>query len=242
MLMLAPTPFFGDHGRHVRILEQVRALRRHDVEVLVVTYHVGRDVAAVRTVRTARLPWVRRLPVGFSIHKPALDLLLLVAAARAARRFRPDVIHGHLHEGAALAVVLGASSVDRPWPTSRGASPGSWSITTRSPPGDPWRRSRGPSSVRACAVRSGSSRRPRLRGRARHARGRRRTRDRAAGRRGPRGLSPGAPDRRLAPGAPPRGPAGRGVSGHPDVASAGSITSSRPGLRLPPRCLTPTCC
>ena len=107
VLMLAPTPFFGDRGCHVRILEQVRALRRHDVEVLVVTYHVGRDVPAVRTVRTARLPWVRRLPVGFSIHKPALDLLLLVAAARAARRFRPDVIHGHLHEGAALAVVLG---------------------------------------------------------------------------------------------------------------------------------------
>ena len=107
VLMLAPTPFFGDRGCHVRILEQVRALRRHDVEVLVVTYHVGRDVPEVRTVRTARLPWVRRLPVGFSIHKPGLDLLLLIAAARAARRFRPDVIHGHLHEGAALAVALG---------------------------------------------------------------------------------------------------------------------------------------
>jgi glycosyltransferase involved in cell wall biosynthesis len=107
VLMLAPTPFFGDRGCHVRIFEQVRALRRRDVEVLVATYHLGRDVQAVPTVRAARLPWVRRLPVGFSMHKPALDLLLLVAAARAARRFRPDVIHGHLHEGAALAVVLG---------------------------------------------------------------------------------------------------------------------------------------
>ena len=107
VLMLAPTPFFGDRGCHVRIFEQVRALRQHDVEVLVVTYHIGRDVPEVRTVRTARLPWVRRLPVGFSIHKPGLDLLLLVAAARAARRFRPDVIHGHLHEGAVLAAVLG---------------------------------------------------------------------------------------------------------------------------------------
>jgi len=58
-------------------------------------------------VQTARLPWVRQLPVGFLIHKPGLDLLLLIAATRAARRFRPDVIHGPLHEGAALAVVLG---------------------------------------------------------------------------------------------------------------------------------------
>jgi glycosyltransferase involved in cell wall biosynthesis len=107
VLMIAPTPFFGDRGCHVRILEEVRALRRHDVEVLVATYYVGRDVPEVRTVRTVRLPWVRQLPVGFSIHKPGLDLLLLIAAARAARRFRPDVIHGHLHEGAVLAVVLG---------------------------------------------------------------------------------------------------------------------------------------
>ncbi len=107
VLMVAPTPFFGDRGCHVRILEEVRALRRHDAEVLVATYHVGRDVPEVRTVRTPRLPWVGRLPVGFSIHKPYLDLLLLVAAARAARRFRPDVVHGHLHEGAALASVLG---------------------------------------------------------------------------------------------------------------------------------------
>ena len=107
VLMIAPTPFFGDRGCHVRILEEVRALRRHDVEVLVATYPLGRDIPPVRTVRTVRLPWVRQLPVGFSIHKPGLDLLLLITAARAARRFRPDVIHGHLHEGAALAVVLG---------------------------------------------------------------------------------------------------------------------------------------
>jgi glycosyltransferase involved in cell wall biosynthesis len=107
VLMVAPTPFFGDRGCHVRILEEVRALRRHRAEVLVATYHVGRDVPEVRTVRTARLPWVRRLPVGFSPHKPYLDLLLLITAARAARRFRPDVVHGHLHEGALLAAVLG---------------------------------------------------------------------------------------------------------------------------------------
>jgi glycosyltransferase involved in cell wall biosynthesis len=45
--------------------------------------------------------------VGFSPHKPYLDALLLVTAARAARAFRPDVLHGHLHEGALLATVLG---------------------------------------------------------------------------------------------------------------------------------------
>jgi glycosyltransferase involved in cell wall biosynthesis len=107
VLMLAPTPFFGDRGCHVRILEEVRALRPRSVEVLVATYHVGREIDDVATVRTPRLPWVRRLPVGFSVHKPYLDLLLLRTAARAARRFAPDVVHGHLHEGAALASLLG---------------------------------------------------------------------------------------------------------------------------------------
>jgi glycosyltransferase involved in cell wall biosynthesis len=107
VLMLAPTPFFGDRGCHVRILEEARALSPHGVELLVATYHVGRDVPGVATARTPRLPWVRRLPVGFSPHKPYLDALLFVTALRAARAFRPDVLHGHLHEGAALAAVLG---------------------------------------------------------------------------------------------------------------------------------------
>jgi hypothetical protein len=110
VLMVAPTPFFGDRGCHVRIFEQVRALRRHGAHVLVATYPVGRNVPEVTTVRTPRLPWVRRLPIGFSVHKPYLDLLLLVTAARALRRFAPDIIHGHLHEGGVLATVLGRIS------------------------------------------------------------------------------------------------------------------------------------
>jgi glycosyltransferase involved in cell wall biosynthesis len=107
VLMLAPTPFFGDRGCHVRIFEEVRALRSRGADVLVATYHVGRDVPEVTLVRTPRVPWVRRLPVGFSPHKPYLDGLLLATATRAARRFRPDVVHGHLHEGLALAALVG---------------------------------------------------------------------------------------------------------------------------------------
>jgi glycosyltransferase involved in cell wall biosynthesis len=91
----------------VRILEQARALRSLGVESLIATYHVGRDVPGLPTVRTPRIGWVRRLGVGFSPHKPYLDLLLLVTATRAARRFRPDIVHGHLHEGALLAAIVG---------------------------------------------------------------------------------------------------------------------------------------
>jgi glycosyltransferase involved in cell wall biosynthesis len=107
VLVVAPTPFFEDRGCHVRILEEARAVREQGLDVLVATYHVGRDVRGIPTVRTPELPWVRRLPIGFSPHKPYLDALLLVAALRGARRFRPDVIHAHLHEGAAVGTVLG---------------------------------------------------------------------------------------------------------------------------------------
>jgi glycosyltransferase involved in cell wall biosynthesis len=107
VLMVAPTPFFGDRGCHIRILEEVRALRGLGVETVVVTYSVGRDHPEVSTVRTPRLPWIRALPVGFSPHRPYLDALLLGATLRAARRFRPDVLHGHLHEGAAIASMVG---------------------------------------------------------------------------------------------------------------------------------------
>ena len=52
-------------------------------------------------------PGCGRLPVGFSPHRPYLDALLLGTTLRAARRFRPDILHGHLHEGAAIASVVG---------------------------------------------------------------------------------------------------------------------------------------
>jgi glycosyltransferase involved in cell wall biosynthesis len=107
VLMVAPTPFFGDRGCHIRILEEVRALRGLGVETLVATYAVGRDHPEVPTIRAARLPWVRTLPVGFSPHRPYLDTLLLATTLRAARRFRPDILHGHLHEGAAIASIAG---------------------------------------------------------------------------------------------------------------------------------------
>jgi glycosyltransferase involved in cell wall biosynthesis len=106
ILMLAPTPFFAHRGCHVRILEEFRALTAagHDVEIC--TYGLGEDVAGVRTVRSVRVPWYRKLTAGPSWHKFYLDALLFVTAWRTAGRFRPDVIHAHLHEGVFLAAPI----------------------------------------------------------------------------------------------------------------------------------------
>ena len=105
--MIAPTPFFADRGCHVRIYEEARALKAQGCQVEVCTYHLGDERPGLTTHRTPRIPWYRKLSAGPSWHKLYIDLLLLAKALAVARRFRPDVIHGHLHEGAALGWLVG---------------------------------------------------------------------------------------------------------------------------------------
>ncbi len=99
VMMIAPTPFFADRGCHVRILEEIKALKKRGIDVFVVTYHIGRDVPYVRIYRTLNVPWYKKLEAGPSIHKPYIDLLLLLKACLVCRKERPDIIHAHLHEG-----------------------------------------------------------------------------------------------------------------------------------------------
>src|SRR6266567_578394 len=106
VLMLAPTPYFADRGCHVRIYEEARALRELGQEVLIVTYHLGRTMPGIATVRIPPVPWYRKLSAGPSWHKPYLDILLFFTALRAARKFRPEIIHAHLHEGALIGLLL----------------------------------------------------------------------------------------------------------------------------------------
>ena len=104
--MVAPTPYFADRGCHVRIYEEARALRSLGHDVRIATYHIGRDMRGIPVVRIPRIPWYNRLEAGPSWHKLYLDLLLLCRAAAFSLRFRPHVIHAHLHEGAGIGYLL----------------------------------------------------------------------------------------------------------------------------------------
>lgn len=104
--MLAPTPYFADRGCHVRIYEEARALRQAGHDVRIVTYGLGRDMPGVPTVRIPSVPWYAKLEAGPSLHKIYLDALLLYKAAMVVPEFRPDLIHAHLHEGAAIGYLL----------------------------------------------------------------------------------------------------------------------------------------
>jgi len=107
ILMIAPTPFFADRGCHVRIYEEARALQAMGCQVEICTYHHGNERPGLTTHRTVRIPWYNKLAAGFSWHKFYVDLLLLLKTWTVARKFRPDVLHGHLHEGVAIGWAVG---------------------------------------------------------------------------------------------------------------------------------------
>ncbi len=114
ILGIAPTPFFADRGCHMRILGEIEALQRRGHEVQLLTYHLGRDIDSVRTRRTKDVPWYGKLEAGPALGKFYLDFLLWLETIKAIRRFQPDVIHGHLHEGALIGLLARIFSKKRP--------------------------------------------------------------------------------------------------------------------------------
>ncbi len=106
MLMIASTSFFADYGCHVRILEEARILQQLGNRVTICTYHNGRDVADLDIRRTLPIPWRTEYEVGSSRHKIGFDVLLLWKALSVAARIRPDIVHGHTHEGASIGYTV----------------------------------------------------------------------------------------------------------------------------------------
>jgi len=109
ILVIAPTPFFADRGTHIRILEEALALEKLGYEIQIATYHVGRNILEeVKTSIDVRrihrwLFWYRKLEAGPDWQKIILDLMLIRKVFSLARKYKPDIIHGHIHEG----VIIG---------------------------------------------------------------------------------------------------------------------------------------
>ncbi len=106
ILMLAPTMFFADYGCHVRILEEAVVLRKLGHRVTILTYPNGRDIWGVDVRRSWGVPFNYRIEVGSSRHKIYLDALLGIKALFFALKTKPDIIHGHLHEGGLMGWML----------------------------------------------------------------------------------------------------------------------------------------
>jgi glycosyltransferase involved in cell wall biosynthesis len=106
VLMIAPTSFFADYGGHVRMLEEAVALQKLGHRVIICTYHNGQDVQGLDIQRTLTIPWRQDFEVGSSRHKIALDALLFLKSLSVALRWKPDIVHGHIHEGALIGYPI----------------------------------------------------------------------------------------------------------------------------------------
>lgn len=105
ILMIAPTPFFSDRGCHVRIYEEIKALRKKGLEVFLCTYHHGRDMEGIKTYRIFDIPWYKKYGAGPSLHKFYVDPILLGFCLKKIKYLKPDILHCHLHEGALIGII-----------------------------------------------------------------------------------------------------------------------------------------
>lgn len=112
ILVVAPTPFFSDRGTHIRILEEALALEKRGHGVTIATYHIGSSLPKhlgtkidVRRIRRL-LFWYKKLEAGPDWQKILLDLMLIRKTFSLARTWKPDIIHGHLHEGVLIGFIV----------------------------------------------------------------------------------------------------------------------------------------
>ncbi|MDP3957663.1 MAG: glycosyltransferase family 4 protein [bacterium] len=112
ILVVAPTPFFSDRGTHIRILEEALALEKRGHAVIIATYHIGAKLPEhldtkidIRRIRRW-LFWYKKLEAGPDWQKILLDLMLIRKTFYLARTWKPDIIHGHLHEGALIGWIV----------------------------------------------------------------------------------------------------------------------------------------
>lgn len=107
ILVIAPQPFYQERGTPIatRLLVEALQAAGHDVDVL--TYHVGEDpkLAGVRVFRAPAVPFVRDVPIGFSLRKVLCDLALLWRLATLTRRHRYDVLHA-VEEAVFLSLLV----------------------------------------------------------------------------------------------------------------------------------------
>jgi len=109
VLMIAPTPFFADYGCHVRILEEARILQKLGHRVVICAYPSGGDVPGLTIERVwdTQREDVQVGATASASYKIRCDIFLFFKSLQVARRFKPDVIHAHLHEGALIGYLLG---------------------------------------------------------------------------------------------------------------------------------------
>ena len=108
VLLMAPQPFFEWRGSPIRVGFTAQALAElgYAVDLLVMPIGEPREIPGVRLFRAANPFGIRRLPIGPSIAKAALDTMLAAKAVSLGGRQRYDVVHG-IEDAGLIAALVG---------------------------------------------------------------------------------------------------------------------------------------
>lgn len=95
VLLLAPQPFYQERGTPIatRMLALALCEAGHQVDML--TYHLGEDVdiPGLTIHRTARIPFIKKMPIGFSFGKLLCDILMFFKTISMLWKGSYDVLH-----------------------------------------------------------------------------------------------------------------------------------------------------
>lgn len=106
ILVIAPQPFYQERGTPIATRLLIEALQADGHTVDVLTYHCGADprLPGVRVFRSAAIPFVDDVPIGFSVRKLLCDLALGWRLLTLTRRHRYDVLHS-VEEAVYLSIL-----------------------------------------------------------------------------------------------------------------------------------------
>jgi len=101
VLMIAPQPFFQPRGTPFSVLHRIRALAHLGHQVDLLTYPIGQDVEidGLRIMRSRKILPIRNCPIGPSLVKIPLDMMLSFQAVMRLRRHSYDLLHTHEEAG-----------------------------------------------------------------------------------------------------------------------------------------------
>jgi glycosyltransferase involved in cell wall biosynthesis len=96
-LVVAPHPFFTPRGTPFSVYFRTLVTAELGVELDLLTYGEGEDVdiPGVRLIRIPRLPFTHDVPVGPSVKKLVLDVVMVVWTIGLLLRTRYDFVHAH---------------------------------------------------------------------------------------------------------------------------------------------------
>ncbi len=101
ILMIAPQPWFQPRGTPFSVLHRIKALSLLGHSVDLVTYPIGQDVPmpGLRIIRASAVPGIKKVKIGPSGAKIALDVVLYRRTRQMAAQGGYDLLHTHEEAG-----------------------------------------------------------------------------------------------------------------------------------------------